>query len=275
MEMHRKMITVQIGDEAVQIPYETPLSEIAEEYYNQRHEFPALLARVNGKLRELHKTVRRDCKISFVSMQDTIGLKTYQRSMNLLFLKAIYHVAGREHLKKVVLHFAVDNGFYYTLQGDVEINEVLLEETKTYMHKLVEKKIPLMKSNISTQEAVDLFHQYKMYDKEKLFKYRRVSRVNIYNVDGFEDYFYGFMVNHTGYLQIFDLIHYKDGIVLLMPDKKQPDHIKPFHPSEKVFMVQKEAEQWADKLDVSTVGDLNESISQGKMNQLFLVSEAL
>ena len=275
MEMHRKMITVQIGDEAVQIPYETPLSEIAEEYYNQRHEFPALLARVNGKLRELHKTVRRDCKISFVSMQDTIGLKTYQRSMNLLFLKAIYHVAGREHLKKVVLHFAVDNGFYYTLQGDVEINEVLLEETKAYMHKLVEKKLPLMKSNISTQEAVDLFHQYKMYDKEKLFKYRRVSRLNIYNVDGFEDYFYGFMVNHTGYLQIFDLIHYKDGIVLLMPDKKQPDHIKPFHPSEKVFMVQKEAEQWADKLDVSTVGDLNESISQGKMNQLFLVSEAL
>ena len=268
-------LKVQIGDETVDIPYGTPLAVIADQYYDERHEYPALLARVDGKLRELHKVIRRDCRISFVSMEDSIGRKTYRRSMNLLFLKAMYHVIGREQLEKVVLHFAVGDGFYYTVHGDVTIDNELIGKVKQYMHSLVEKEIPLMKRDVNTQEAISLFHQYGMYDKEKLFRYRRVSKVNIYDVDGFEDYFYGFMVNHTGYLKVFDLLRYEEGIVLLMPGKEQPDRIAPFTPSKKVFQVQKEAEVWAEKLDVSTVGDLNERISQGKMNQLFLVSEAL
>lgn len=268
-------LKVQIGDETLKIPYGTALGVLAEQYYNEEHEYPALLARVDGKLRELHKVIRRDCRISFVSMEDSIGRKTYRRSMNLLFLKAMYHVIGRKHLDKVVLHFAIEDGFYYTVHGDVEIDDALIEKVKAYMHSLMEKNIPLMKRDVNTQEAIALFHQYGMYDKEKLFRYRRVSRVNIYDVDGFEDYFYGFMVNHTGYLKIFDLLRYEEGLVLLMPGKEQPDQIAPFRPSKKVFQVQKEAEIWAEKLDVSTVGDLNERISQGKMNQLFLVSEAL
>ena len=274
-ENKHRDLQIQIGDETVNIPYGTTLSVLAEQYYDERHEYPALLARVDGKLRELHKAIRRDCRVSFVSMEDSIGRKTYRRSMNLLFLKAIYHVVGRSHLEKVVLHFAVGDGFYYTVHGDVKLNEELIEKVKTYMQKMVEKKIPLMKRDISTQDAIALFHQYGMYDKEKLFRYRRVSKVNIYDMDGYEDYLYGFMVNHTGYLKIFDLLQFEDGIVLLMPGKEHPDQLKPFAPSRKVFEVQKEAETWAEKLDVSTVGDLNERISQGKMNQLFLVAEAL
>ncbi len=274
-ENKHRDLQIQIGDETVNIPYGTTLSVLAEQYYDERHEYPALLARVDGKLRELHKAIRRNCRVSFVSMEDSIGRKTYRRSMNLLFLKAIYHVVGRSHLEKVVLHFAVEDGFYYTVHGDVKLNEELIEKVKTYMQKMVEKKIPLMKRDISTQDAIALFHQYGMYDKEKLFRYRRVSKVNIYDMDGYEDYLYGFMVNHTGYLKIFDLLQFEDGIVLLMPGKEHPDQLKPFAPSRKVFEVQKEAETWAEKLDVSTVGDLNERISQGKMNQLFLVAEAL
>lgn len=274
-ENKHRDLQIQIGDETVNIPYGTTLSVLAEQYYDERHEYPALLARVDGKLRELHKAIRRDCRVSFVSMEDSIGRKTYRRSMNLLFLKAIYHVVGRSHLEKVVLHFAVGDGFYYTVHGDVKLNEELIEKVKTCMQEMVEKKIPLMKRDISTQDAIALFHQYGMYDKEKLFRYRRVSKVNIYDMDGYEDYLYGFMVNHTGYLKIFDLLQFEDGIVLLMPGKEHPDQLKPFAPSRKVFEVQKEAETWAEKLDVSTVGDLNERISQGKMNQLFLVAEAL
>ena len=274
-ENKHRDLQIQIGDETVNIPYGTTLSVLAEQYYDERHEYPALLARVDGKLRELHKAIRRNCRVSFVSMEDSIGRKTYRRSMNLLFLKAIYHVVGRSHLEKVVLHFAVGDGFYYTVHGDVKLNEELIEKVKTCMQEMVEKKIPLMKRDISTQDAIALFHQYGMYDKEKLFRYRRVSKVNIYDMDGYEDYLYGFMVNHTGYLKIFDLLQFEDGIVLLMPGKEHPDQLKPFAPSRKVFEVQKEAETWAEKLDVSTVGDLNERISQGKMNQLFLVAEAL
>ena len=80
--------------------------------------------------------------------------------MNLLFLKAMYHVIGREHLEKVVLHFAVGDGFYYTVHGDVTIDNELIGKVKQYMHSLVEKEIPLMKRDVNTQEAISLFHQY-------------------------------------------------------------------------------------------------------------------
>lgn len=84
-----------------------------------------------------------------------------------------------------------------------------------------------------------------MYDKEKLFRYRRSSRVNIYNLEEFEDYFYGYMVWHTGYLKYFKLYPYDEGFVMQMPTRKEPEKLPPFTPSPKIFQVQKEAENGA------------------------------
>ena len=120
-------------------------------------------------------------------------------------------MAGHENIKKIVLHFTTGAGFYYTIDGNVQVNEEFLQKVETYMQQMVEKKIPVMKRSISTSAAIDLFHRYGMYDKEKLFKYRRVSRVNIYSLEEFEDYFYGYMVWHTGYLKYFKLYPYDEG----------------------------------------------------------------
>ena len=114
-----------------------------------------------------------------------------------------------------------------------------------------------------------------MYDKEKLFKYRRVSRVNIYSLEEFEDYFYGYMVWHTGYLKYFKLYPYDEGFVMQMPKKENPERVPEFIPSPKIFQVQKEAEKWGEMLEVSVVGEINEKISRGKVKQMILISEAL
>lgn len=74
-----------------------------------------------------------------------------------------------------------------------------------------------------------------MYDKEKLFRYRRVSRVNIYSIENFEDYFYGAMAYDTGYVPYFDLRLYDEGFVLMLPDAKAPDEIPEFCPRIKSF----------------------------------------
>ena len=140
---------------------------------------------------------------------------------------------------------------------------------------MVEKKIPVMKRSISTSAAIDLFHRYGMYDKEKLFKYRRVSRVNIYSLEEFEDYFYGYMVWHTGYLKYFKLYPYDEGFVMQMPKRKDPERVAEFVPSPKIFQVQKESEKWGEMLDVSVVGEINEKISRGKIEEMILISEAL
>ena len=76
------------------------------------------------------------------------------------------------------------------------------------MREYVEEAIPIMKRSVHTDDAVELFHRHGMYDKARLFNYRRVSRVNIYSIGGFEDYYYGYMVQNTGYIRYFDPVSY-------------------------------------------------------------------
>lgn len=269
------MVTVRMGEQSVSVPWGTRLGELAQQAFDSEHSHPAILARVDGKLRELHKRIKEDCTVSFLTVTDPIGHKTYKRSMNLLFLKAVYHVAGHENIEKVILHFAMGDGFYYTIRGKVTVDVEFLTEVRTYMKQIVEERLPIMKRTETVDEALELFHKHRMYDKERLFRYRRVSNVNLYSLGEFEDYFYGYMVWHTGYLKYFDLVPYADGVVLLMPEEKEPEHLRTFAASEKIFNLQRQAEIWGERMGVSTVGELNQRISQGKMQELFLVSEAL
>lgn len=272
--MEQKKCRVVINGEEKWYPFGIPYGEIAKEY-EKPDACPIVLVMVNGVLRELHKKLKEDAEISFVTTQDEIGHKAYKRSMSLLLLKAIYHIAGHQNVEKVILHYSIQDGFYYTINGNVKLDEAFLTSVKQYMLELVDRQVPIMKRSVSTREARKLFRKYHMYDKEKLFRYRRVSRVNIYSLEEFEDYFYGFMVWHTGYLKYFDLCLYDEGLVLLLPSMKTPVRVAPFEVSEKVFQVQKESEQWGARMGVETVGDLNEKITAQSMQNLILAGEAL
>lgn len=272
--MNPKMISVTILGKTREYPYGTSYGEIVEEY-KESTRYPIVLVMKDGKLCELHKKLKRDGVLEFITTGDEIGHKTYKRSASLLLLKAIYHVAGHKNIKNVILHYSVDAGYYYTIEGDVDITEEFLASVKTYMLELVERKIPIRKRSVETNEAIELFHEHGMYDKEKLFRFRRVSRVNIYSLDGFEDYFYGFMVNHTGYLKHFELYPYDNGLVLQLPSQENPEEVPPFCPRPKIFQVQKESEHWGEMMQADTVGALNEQIVQKGANQLLLIAEAL
>ena len=128
---------------------------------------------------------------------------------------------------------------------------------------------------MATDKALRIFHNHKMFDKEKLFRYRRASRVNIYSIGEFEDYYYGYMVPDTGYLKYFELYPYDEGFVLQFPTTAEPEKVPPFAPQNKVFQVMKESAKWGDLLGISTVGDLNDCIAQGKLQQLIMTQEAL
>ena len=100
-----------------------------------------------------------------------------------------------------------------------------------------------------------------MHDKEHLFEYRRVSKVNIYDIDGYEDYNYGYMVPDTGYLKYFELYPYDEGFVLQLPTAENPTEIPEFAPQEKLFHVLKDAKKWGDLQNIRTVGDLNDQVT--------------
>ena len=272
--MEQKMVKVEIMGETREYPAGTTFSEIVEPY-QKVSEAPVILVTVNGKLKELHKKLKYDSRIGFVTTKDNIGHQTYKRSACMILLKAIYDIAGKEHVDHVVVHYSVGSGYYFTMKGSKIPDQKFLDQVKARMHEIVEAKLPIEKRTVSTDEAIALFHKHRMYDKEQLFRYRRVSRVNLYRIGTFEDYFYGYMANHTGYIRWFDLKPYDEGFVLELPEREKPEEIPPFAPEEKIFRVQKESQEWVEKLNISCVGDLNDRITKEGIRNILLVQEAL
>ena len=272
--MDKKMFKVVIAGETRMYPEGTTYREIVDEI-GIHTETPVILVMVNGKLRELQKRLKSDCTLEFVTTKDHIGFETYKRSVCLVLLRAIYDVAGRENVDKVMIHYSVGNGYYFTMEGKAALDQDFLDKVKVQMHKLADECTPIGKRSVNTDEAVALFHKHRMYDKEKLFRFRRVSKVNIYNIGYYDDYFYGYMADHAGYVQYFDLKLYDEGFVLELPERKNPSVIPPFHPQDKIFHVQKESQEWAEKMDISYVGDLNDRITKEGISNILLVQEAL
>jgi len=139
-----KIWTVTINGEPHEYPDGTTYAEIAEEFQGQ-YDHPIMLVEANRKLRELHHTVTRDTKLSFRTLEDFDGYRTYQRSCSMLFLSAVYHVGGYDKIRRVVLHFTLGTGFYYTIEGDVEINEEFLKKVELHMWEIVDRDLPIKK----------------------------------------------------------------------------------------------------------------------------------
>ena len=262
-----------INGEKREYPSRTTWLTVAKDYQKD-YQDEILLVQVNGKLQELHKKAVECSRLEFITARDKAGRLTYRRSVTFMMLKAFYEVAGSMGIRKLTVDFSIGNGFFVEPELDFELTEKVLCQVKEKMEDYVAQKIPIMKRTIHIDEAVGLFHKYGMYDKERLFHYRRVSNVNVYHIGGFEDYFYGYMVPDTSYLKYFDLVLYQNGFVLVFPDH-DPKRVDPFKPKDKLFTVLKETSDWGRRLDLADVGALNSKISRGKISQVMLIEEAL
>ncbi|MEF9915867.1 MAG: nucleoside kinase [Lachnospiraceae bacterium] len=268
------MYHVTVGDEVRQYEAGTSFETIAKDFQSD-YENDIVLIFDDKRLQELQKTLDSDSTIQFVTTEDAIGHKTYKRSMSFMLVKAIYDVCGHQQIEKVRIRYSLSKGYYCTIHGSVGVTEDLLKQIKKRMLEMVNMQMPIQKRSIHTTEAIELFRHYKMADKEHLFEYRRVSKVNIYSMNEFEDYYYGYMVPHAGYLKYFELYVYDEGFVIQMPVKEQPKIVPPFQPQTKLFQVMKESTAWGDMQDIETVGDLDECITKGKIQEIILVQEAL
>ncbi len=271
--MEGTIYCIKINGEEKKYPKGTPFRESAEEYQNQ-FEDDIVLVLFNNRLRELRRRVKEDGELSFVTTKDKAGRKAYRRSVTFLMQRAVYNLA-KEDGKQVtvkVLH-SISQGHYCELEGEAPSQEYLAR-LKEEMGRLAEEKIPLQKRSISTDEAVALFRELGMHDKERLFSYRRSSKVNIYSIGRYMDYFYGYMVPDTGYLKYFGLEQYEGGFVVLFPDKNTKAPAK-FAPSHKLFHVLRESADWGQKMEIGTIGALNDAVAQGRIRDVILVAEAL
>ena len=268
------MVTVTIDGKAKQYEEGTTYETIVQEYQAQYNNTIALVA-ANGKIKELFKKVKKDCEVSFFTLKDSVGHKTYVRSAIMLLIKALRDVAGVDKLEKVKVEFAIGPGYYCVVKGDFKLDGEFARKVNERMCELVAADLPVIKKSYPLGEALEIFKKQNMKDKEKLFRYRRSSYINVYCLDGYYDYYYGYMLPSTGYIKYFEVFPYEDGLMLLLPDQHTPDKLPVMEPREKLFQTLKKSDEWGSMMGIDTVGDLNDQICQGNINDLILVQEAL
>lgn len=252
------------------------LEQLAKDYGNWE-KGDIVLAYRNGRLSELYNTLEEDSIVEFVTTAEKVGLDTYKRSMILMMMKAFREVLKtKQTTGKIRVLFSLSKGFYCELDSRSEtVSDSLLKEVEEKMKALSQEDLPIEKYTFHAHDLRKRFEKQGREDKVKLFRYRRASNANVYRLDDFEDYYYGYMVPSTGYLKYFALHAYEQGFVMQMPVRSNPRTVPEFQPQHKLFSVMKQADDWAVMLNINTVGELNDAIAKGGINDLMLVQEAL
>lgn len=267
-------MTITLEKEEIQVEEGLNLYELSK-IYQKNYEYPIIIAKVDGVIQELYHEVQEGSQVSFFSAEEQEGKRVYLRGISMILLKAISQVIPQEKITEVSVDFCLDCGYFCRIQGDVSIDEELLSKLEKQMRNYVEEDIVFQKQIIRTRDARELFSSLGMPDKSKIMKYRRNSRMTVYNLDGYIDYFYGAMPYSTGVLKYFRLEKFEKGFVFVIPKKQAPTTMPEFKPSLKQYHTMEIADKWSAMMQVSSVGDLNEVIVRGGFRELMLTQEAL
>lgn len=270
----KKMVKVTVGTEERAYPSGTPYRTVAADFQD-RYPYDILLVNRDGKLCELHKPLDRDCSLKMVTAQDKPGIQTYERSAVFLMLKAFYDVAGRENVERVSVEYSLSSALFCLAQGSFTLDKDLLDRVEQRMRELSAQALPVEKHSISTDDAMELFQKAGMTHKAELLSFRINSHVNVYSLDGFVDYFYGYMVPDTGYIRCFKLELFENGFILRLPTQKDPNQLGEFKPSVKVFRELYQSSLRSQALNASNVAELNTTVSRGGVTPLILAHEAM
>ena len=237
---------------------------------------PVMLAFAGDGYKELFKTVPEGADVRFVDSTEQAGYDTLRRSMSMLFMKAVRDVTGIDKLR-IVLHFSVGDGFYYTVSdqyGSLLPGKTWIAKTEKEMRKMIKADLPFKKEPIRNNDARKLFLENGMEEKARLFRYRIQSWTNIYDLDGFKDYNYGFLAASTGNLGPFKLVPYDEGVILQMRNRRHPDTVREIQHLPKLFGAQLEGEEWARQIGIDNIADLNDRVTQESVSNLILLCEA-
>ena len=268
------LLNLEIDGKTYSYAKGTVLSDIVKDFQPQ-YENDIMLVIIDGYLRELHHHLHTGGRLTFVTTSDLIGHETYKRSCSMLFLAAVGEIAGQKAADRTVLHFTCGHGFYYTLDESVTVDSEFIRAVEDKMKDMAAQCIPIKKRSVPLSKARTIFHERGMADKEKLFRTRLSSTVNLYSIGDFEDYYYGFMANHTGCLKYFKLYPYDTGIILQYPSHDDPRALAPVMDEPKLFRTQIEGEKLAESMGIPTIGALNAAVISQNTRELILTSEAL
>lgn len=251
-------------------PDHVTLEEISEQF-KDNHKYKIVAAKVDNLMVDLSTSVDRECEIQFVDMSTEEGMMVYRRSLTFVLIKAVKDILPDS---KVTIEHSLGKGLYCEIHGST-VNNKIVHDIKCRMREIIDADYPIIKKYLDKESAVNLFSKEGLEEKVSLFKYSDKEKIPVYFCEDVVDFFYSPCVPSTGYLKLFDLILYFPGVILLFPEPKSPDVLPVFEDVPKLASVFKEAEEWANILNIGYVASLNDMIKSGNGRELVLISEAL
>ena len=229
-------------------------------------------AQVNNKTESLNFRCWQPKDIEFIDYTQLSGLRTYVRSLCHIFSKAVYDIWPTATLN---LEHPVSKGYYCVIHNGKNIDLETIEKIKKRMWELIDADLPFLRKSVRTVDAAVLFRERGMNDKARLIETAGLPYTSYYELEGYINFFYGCLTPSTGYIQLFDLEPYMDGVLLRIPKQTDPMELQPVIKQDKMFEAYKEHLTLQRTVGLDNVGDLNLAIEKGRSQDIILVSEAM
>jgi uridine kinase len=249
----------------------TTLQEIAEDQ-NITLRSRVLGALVNNELQHLRFEIFHPKTIEFIDITHPDGMRMYIRSLSFLLYDAIEKTLPGTKLR---VEHSVSNGVYCELDGNEEITVEEVSRIVEYMQEQVQQDIPFKYVQKETEKIIKLFSKFGFEDKIGLLKSRGQCYSSYYELNDSIGSFYGYLVPSTGYLQVFDVNKYYNGILLQIPKRFEPETVEDLIIQNKMFEIFQEYGNWNKVLKITNIHDLNCLQEENKSERLIKVSEAL
>ena len=230
------------------------------------------LAIVDNKLRELTYEINNGCNVKFLDTTNMDGRRVYNRTIAFIFIMACKEVFNNS---KVVIEHSLSGGLYCDVHLDRDLKEEDIEKIRTKMKEIIKNDYKIEKIITNKKDAISIFKSYNMEEKARLLEYKEYDDVKIYKCNGNIDHFYGYMLPSTGYIKIFDLKLYKNGVILLGASSKDKTKAAEFVPQPKLASIYREAEEWSNLIGVDKVLTLNKIIEDNQYGEIIRIVEAL
>lgn len=268
--MVQKEISILLNGQYVEAEKGTRIEELVK---GQKGKKDALIvaALVDNEIRELTYQVENDCCISFIDLSSEDGIRIYERSLKFLLIKAVHDLFPE---KEIQIRHSVSRGVFFEII-DYEVTADDAVKIERRMRELVKLDMKFTKVIVSIEEARKIFLKRGREDRYRAIENREKDYVSLYIFDDIEDYFYGYMVPSSGYLNLFGLEADNGGLVLILPKKNNPTNLPNAPIPRKLFNIFTEYGDWINILGVEDVGKLNDVIENGQLKELVLIAEAL
>ena len=232
---------------------------------------PFLAAYVNNEVRELGYRIFDPVSVRFIDITHFEGMRVYERTLIFVLHKAVTDLYPD---KRLMVKYSVAKGFYAEIGGMDSPTEAEIRAIHDRMDELIAQNIPIVWEKILYTEAEEVSLQFGFSDKIQLLETRPHLYVKLYRLADLPGYFYGALAPSTGYIHLFDLRKYYNGIYIAKPSRTEPDKLEKMIPQDKMFDIFQEYKEWVNVLGVATVGALNGKMLNGEKGDMIKIAEA-